>query len=109
VIRLVSCDIASIQVRASFDFTDTYLADTATLLTENLLSVGCTDDDVGDGGSNSDLDAGVTFLGKLALEELVELGVEDSVGDELSALRDVDAAESGSWGCGSGHAGLLFL
>lgn len=37
------------------------------------------DDDVGDGGRDADLDAGVTLLGELALEELVQLGVEDSV------------------------------
>lgn len=49
-------------------------------------------DDVGDGGGDADLDAGVTLLSQLALEELVELGVEDTIGDELSAFADVDAA-----------------
>lgn len=66
------------------------LADAATLLTENLLGVGGTDDDVGDGRSDADLDAGVTLLGKLALEELVQLGVEDTVSNELSALGAVE-------------------
>ena len=51
--------------------------------------MGGADDDVGDGGRNADLDAGVTLLGQLALEELVQLGVEDAIGDELSALRTV--------------------
>jgi hypothetical protein len=41
--------------------------------------VGGADDDVGDGGSDADLDAGVTLLGKLALEEFVEFGIEDTV------------------------------
>lgn len=66
------------------------LADAATLLTENLLGVGGADDDVGDGGSDADLDARVTLLSELALEELVELGVEDTVGDELSPLGAVE-------------------
>lgn len=62
------------------------LADAATLLTENLLGVGGTDDDVGDGGGDADFDARVTLLSQLALEELVQLGVENTVGDELSPL-----------------------
>jgi hypothetical protein len=41
--------------------------------------VGCADDDVGDGGRDADLDARVALLGQLALEELVELGVENTV------------------------------
>ncbi len=39
--------------------------------------------DVGHGGRDADLDAGVSFLCQLALEELVQFGVEDAVGDEL--------------------------
>lgn len=62
------------------------LADAAALLAENLLGVGGADDDVGDGWGNADLDARVTLLSKLALEELVQLGVEDTIGDELSPL-----------------------
>ena len=76
----------------------TYLTDPATLLTENLLGVGGTDDDVGDGRGHADLNTGVSLLSELALEELVQLGVEDTVGDELPALADVDT----SWG-GGGH------
>ena len=55
------------------------LADAATLLSKNLLCVGGTDDDVGDGRRNADLDTRVTLLSKLALEELVQLGVENTV------------------------------
>lgn len=62
------------------------LADATALLAENLLGVGGADDDVGDGGGDADFDAGVTLLSQLALEELVQLGVEHTVGDELSAL-----------------------
>ena len=51
--------------------------------------MGGADDDVGDGGRDADLDAGVALLGQLALEELVQLGVEDAIGDELSALRTI--------------------
>jgi hypothetical protein len=65
------------------------LANAATLLAQNLLSVGGPDDDVGDSGGDADLDARVALLGQLVLEELVQLGIEDTVGDELSALRTV--------------------
>lgn len=67
------------------------LADAATLLTENLLGVGGSDDDVGNGGGDANLDAGVTLLSEFSLEELVELGVEDTVGDELSSLGATDS------------------
>ena len=62
------------------------LTDAAALLSKNLLGVGGADDNVGHGGGNADLDARVTLLSELALEELVELSVEDTVGDELSPL-----------------------
>ena len=51
-------------------------------------------DDVGDGRGNADLNTGVAFLGQLALEELVELGIENTVGDELAALGDVDTTHA---------------
>jgi hypothetical protein len=70
------------------------LANAAALLTENLLGVGGSDDDVGNGGGDADLDAGVTLLSELALEELVELGVEDTVSDELSPLGDLRSGVS---------------
>lgn len=44
--------------------------------------------DIGDGGSNSDFDTRIAFLGEFALEELVQLGVEDTVGNELALLGD---------------------
>lgn len=62
------------------------LADAAALLAEDLLCVGGADDDVGDGRGDADLDARVALLGQLALEELVQLGVEDAISDELSPL-----------------------
>lgn len=65
------------------------LADAAALLAEDLLGVRSADDDVGDGGGDANLDARVALLSELALEELVELGVEDTVGDELSSLGDL--------------------
>lgn len=69
------------------------LADAAALLAEDLLGVGGADDDVGDGGRDADLDARVALLGELALEELVELGVEDTVSDELSPLGAVEISK----------------
>jgi len=62
------------------------LADAASLLTENFLGVGCADDDVGDGRGDSDFDSRVSFLSQFALEELVQFGVENTIGDELSPL-----------------------
>jgi hypothetical protein len=55
------------------------LSDAATLLSKDLLRVGGPDDDVGDGRRDTDLDARVALLGQLALEELVQFGIEDTV------------------------------
>lgn len=62
------------------------LADAAALLAEDFLGVCGTDDDVGDGGGDADFDARVALLCEFTLEELVQLGVKDTIGDELSAL-----------------------
>jgi len=75
------------------------LADAAALLAEDILGVGGADDNVGDGRGDADLDTGVTLLSKLALEELVELGVEDTVGDELSSLGDSTCLLNGGHVC----------
>ena len=58
----------------------------STLLAENFLGVGCADDDVGDGGGDSNFNTRVSFLSQLALEELIQFRVEDTIGDELSSL-----------------------
>jgi hypothetical protein len=44
--------------------------------------------DIGDCGGHSDFNARIAFLGQLALEEFVQLGIEDTVSDELAALGD---------------------
>lgn len=62
-------------------------ADSSSLLAENFLGVGCADDNIGDGGGDSDFDTRVSLLSQLALEEFVQFCVEDTVGDELSPLR----------------------
>lgn len=66
------------------------LADAAALLAEDFLGVRGADDDVGHGRRDAHLDARVALLGQLALEELVQLGIEDTVSDELSALGTVE-------------------
>jgi len=63
------------------------LADAASLLAENFLGVRGADDDVGNGGSDADFDARVALFRQFTLEELVQLGVEDSICDKLSPLR----------------------
>lgn len=50
--------------------------------------MGGPDDDVGHGGSDADLDAGIALLSQLALEEFVQLGIEDTVcGDMLARVQ----------------------
>ena len=44
---------------------------------------------------NADIAARVALLGQLALEKFVQLGVEDAIGDELSALRTIEGR--GRW------------
>lgn len=44
--------------------------------------------DIGHSGRDTNFHARVPFLSQLALEELVQLGVEDTIGDELPTLRD---------------------
>jgi hypothetical protein len=68
------------------------------LLVTGFLRRFCGRTDVGDGGSDADLDAGVALLGQLTLEELVQLGIEDTVGDELSALGDSTLLSGGHFG-----------
>ena len=89
------------------------LTNAATLLTKNLLGVGSADNDLfrsRQAGisrssrepylcasvSHTDIAARVTLLGQFASEELVELGAEDTVSDELSLLADL-----------SGHFGVV--
>jgi hypothetical protein len=70
-------------------------ADSSTLLPENFLGVGCADDDVGDSWGNSNFDSRVSLLSQLTLEELVQFRVENTIGDELSALRDSGTGDLG--------------
>ena len=75
------------------------LANASSLLTENFLCVRGSNDNVGNGGCNSDFYAGISFLSKFTLEELVQLGVEDTICDELSALRAVKYVSFGAFIC----------
>jgi hypothetical protein len=70
------------------------LTDAATLLTKNILGSGGLNDDLGSGGSHTDLNTGVTFLGELALEELVKLGVENAIGNELTNRIECKISDS---------------
>ena len=44
---------------------------------------------LGAGMGHTDITTRVTFLGKLAGEEIGKLGLEDTIGDELSLLADL--------------------
>ena len=44
--------------------------------------------DIGDGRGDADFNAGITLFSQFASEELVQLGIENTVGDELAALGD---------------------
>merc|ERR1711882_18020 len=59
------------------------LPDPPALLSQHVLGPSGHDDDLRPGGSHADLNAGVSILGELSGEELVELGLENSVGDPM--------------------------
>lgn len=61
-------------------------ADSATLLAEHFLSMGCANDDIRDSRRNTNFDSRVTFFSQLSLEELVQLSIKDAIGNELSPL-----------------------
>eukprot|EP01083_Nonionella_stella_P090539 252908_1 len=67
------------------------LTDTLSLLSKNILGTGGTYNDVGTMRGGTNLNSGVTILGELGGEELIELGVEASVGDELALGRHLGA------------------
>ena len=64
-------------------------ADAAALLTKDFLGVGCADDDFGTGMGDTDVATRVTLLRELTGEEVVQLGAEDTVSDELALLADL--------------------
>jgi hypothetical protein len=65
------------------------LANALALLAEHLLRVSRADDNLPPERRVAHLDTGVPVLSELALEELVELGVEHAVGHALALLRDL--------------------
>lgn len=67
------------------------LPDSATLLSEDLLGVGRSDDDLRSGVRHSDLAARVTLLSELSGEELVDLSLENSVGYRPTRGKDGSA------------------
>ncbi len=64
------------------------LADAATLLTEDVLSAGGADNNLGKDGGAANLDTGVAVGTEGAGEELIEFGVENTVCDKLALLGD---------------------
>ena len=60
------------------------LLDALVVLAKDFLGVGGADDDLRADWGHADLDAGVALLAEFFREELVELGVEDAIGNELA-------------------------
>ena len=56
-------------------------------LTEHILGACGPDDDLSPHGGHADLNARVSILSQLPVEELVQLGIEDAVRDELRPGR----------------------
>ena len=52
-------------------------------LTKDILSTGCTNDDLCADGGHPNLHTGVPVLGQLSGQQLIELSVENTVGHEL--------------------------
>lgn len=56
-------------------------ADTAALFSKDFLGMRGANDDVCDGGRDADFDTRIALFGEFALEELVQLGVENAIYD----------------------------
>jgi hypothetical protein len=63
--------------------TGSQLADSATTFTENVTSLGGSNDDFSSLGGDSDLNTTVTIIAQLAHQESVQFSVENTVSDEL--------------------------
>jgi len=72
------------------------LANATALLTEHILGLGSLDDNLGALGSNADFNASIALLGELTGEELVQLGVEDTIGNKLALLADLSGSHYAS-------------
>ncbi|KAF3946076.1 hypothetical protein CMV_027619 [Castanea mollissima] len=70
------------------------LSDPSSLLTENVLCLCGSDDDLGSHRRNPNLDAGVTVLSELTGQYLVQLGVENSFSYELSPFSKEEISNS---------------
>jgi hypothetical protein len=69
----------------------------ASVLSENVLGSGRSDDDFGTVGGGADLNSSVTVFGKLRNEQFVEFGIEDTIGNELALGGH--SSVSKSWHC----------
>jgi hypothetical protein len=56
--------------------------------------MGSANDDVGNCGSDADLDARITLLSEFALEELVQLGIEYAICESKTCQRVVSLIKS---------------
>jgi hypothetical protein len=75
------------------------LADAAAVGAKNFHSAGGPDDDLGPDWRLAHLHSGEAVLGQLLGQELAQLSVEDTVGDELALLADVVLSDNGCRHC----------
>jgi hypothetical protein len=86
-------------------------ADSSSLVPEDLLSMRSADDDFCSRGRDTDFAARVALFSEFAGEEFIELGEEDSVGDELTGQPGgfLGTEKEGDLGCGSGFVHYAFI
>eukprot|EP00170_Pyropia_yezoensis_P001646 contig_7116_g1650 len=81
------------------------LTDPATLLAQHRLRACRTDNNLGADGGDAHLHARVALLGQLARQQLVELSVQDAIGDKLALLRHSHSRHDGyRFAAGAGGA-----
>jgi hypothetical protein len=76
------------------------LTDAATILSQDVLGAGGANDNFGTVGCGANFDTSVTVFGQLASQQLVQLTVEHTIGDELALAGHTTSSRS--------HGGSIF-
>jgi hypothetical protein len=70
------------------------LTDAASILSQDVLGAGGANDNFGTMGRGSNFDTSVTVFGQLAGQQLVQLTVEDTIGNKLALARHTTSRRS---------------